>query len=222
MFTGIIQEVGEIRERIPAGKSMRFSLKAPWMAERLQVGDSVACDGACLTVEKVDPMGFSVCAVPETLSKTTLSFWKGGDPVNLEAALTIQTPMGGHFVLGHVDGVCEVTAVKPTGGEGVELTVQLPAEFLPYCVYKGSLTLSGVSLTVAAVQGDSLRLALIPHTLEATNLSRARAGSRLNFEMDILAKYVERQLGTRGAVVSDPRASGATPLSLENWGYGIP
>jgi riboflavin synthase len=134
-----------------------------------------------------------------------------------------QTPLGGHFVSGHVDGVCEVVVAAPLeAGEGLGLSVRLPLEFLPYCVYKGSFTLAGVSLTIAAVEGDLLRFALVPHTLDTTHLANARPGTRLNFETDILAKYVERQLA-RMAPPADPRDSGGlSALTLENWGYGVP
>ena len=215
MFTGIVQELSEIRECLPAGKASRFSFQAPVLSGKLKVGDSVACDGVCLTVEKNEPSGFSVSAVPETLAKTTLGGLKTGDIVNLEPALTSQDPLGGHFVMGHVDGVCEIISVNIlAAGEGCEITVRLPEEFLPYCVYKGSLALSGVSLTIAAVEGEALRFALIPHTLKATNLGRrVKLGTRLNFEVDILAKYVERQLAFRVS-------PGVSEFDLEKWGYG--
>ncbi len=220
MFTGIVQDLGTVRGRVAAGEAIRFTLASPRLAEKLQVGDSVACDGVCLTVERVLPGGFSVCAVPETLSKSTLSGWKSGDTVNLEPAATPQTALGGHFVLGHADGVCEVVAVKSLPRAGLEFAVALPESFLQYCPYKGSLALSGVSLTIAAVEGNALRFAVIPHTLQLTNLGNLRKGQRLNFEVDILAKYVERQMSRRGA---DPAGdAGASQwLALEKWGYGV-
>ena len=221
MFTGIVEELGEIRECIPAGKAMRFSLKAPVLSPKLKIGDSVACDGVCLTVEQCNPIEFSVSAVPETLDKTTLGTWKVGDGVNLESALTPQTPMGGHFVMGHVDGVCKVIAVEfLAAGEGREITIRLPSEFLPYCVYKGSLTLSGISLTIAAVEGDCLRFAIIPHTLEVTNLIQAEVGTHLNFEVDVLAKYVERQLSVR-VTHGSPVQTMITEAKMDKWGYAI-
>jgi riboflavin synthase alpha subunit len=214
MFTGIVQEMGKIVARSAAGDAMRFTIAAPALAPKLSVGDSVACDGVCLTVETLfkdpegrpppqgaegEPVGFTACAVPETLAKTTLSLWAVEGLVNLEPALTASSPLGGHFVLGHVDGVCEVTAIKNLGDGGREMTVRLPAEFLPFCVYKGSITLAGVSLTIAAVEDDLVRVALIPHTLGATTLGLAVPRGRLNFEADILAKHVERQLQAREA-----------------------
>lgn len=214
MFTGIVQELGEVREVVPTGKAVRFSFKAPLLAEKLQVGDSIACDGACLTVEQRGDGEFSVSAVPETLAKTALGEWKTGARINLEPALTLQTPLGGHFMMGHVDGVCEVVAVQNLEkGEGREITVRLPQEFLRYCVYKGSLALAGISLTLASVDGDLLRFAIIPHTLDVTNLGDAKVGTRLNFEVDILAKHVERQLAAGRADISE--------LDLEKWGYEV-
>jgi riboflavin synthase len=177
---------------------VRFSITAPATAPKLAVGDSVSCDGVCLTVETLEGDSFTACAVPETLAKTTLDLWAVGGKVNLEPAMSAATPMGGHFVLGHVDGVCEVTDVKEVDG-GREVTVRLPAEFLPFCVYKGSITLAGVSLTIAAVEDDRIRVALIPHTLAVTTLGSAAPRARLNFEVDILAKHIERQLQAREA-----------------------
>lgn len=204
MFTGIVQEIGTVRARTTVAgateDAIRFGIAAPRLAPRLAVGDSVACDGVCLTVETQSADGFTVCAVPETLAKTTLNQWAEGGFVNLETALTAATPLGGHFVLGHADGVCTVTAARdlgPDGTSGRELEVRLPQEFMPYCVYKGSICLNGVSLTIAAVAGNCVRVALIPHTLEATTLKSAAPGSTLNFEVDILAKHVERQLAAR-------------------------
>ena len=208
MFTGIVQEMGKItaRENVPAaaGHAVRFSVQAPRVAPKLSIGDSVSCDGVCLTVETListdGKAGFTACAIPETLAKTTLDLWAVGGFVNLESALTAATPMGGHFVLGHTDGVCEVVEVNdlgPNSEGGREVTVRLPAEFLPYCVYKGSITLSGVSLTIAAVEEDRVRVALIPHTLAETTLGFAAPRGRMNFEVDILAKHIERQLEAR-------------------------
>jgi riboflavin synthase len=222
MFTGIVQEVGRVRGISPVGDAVRFTISAPGLAPRLAVGDSVACDGACLTVEKLERDGFTVCAVPETLARTTLRHWKNGSALNLEPALTPATPMGGHFVHGHIDGTCEVVEVRPLGsGEGREITVRLPEPITRYCVYNVSICLSGVSLTVAAVKGNSVRVALIPHTLSATNLGDVVAGDHLNFEVDILAKYVERlSVGTRHA--SSPRDPSISTDTLRKWGYEVP
>jgi riboflavin synthase len=203
MFTGIVEEVGIVRERIAAGLAVRFRIEAPGIARTLKVGDSVACDGVCLTAETVSPEGFTATAVPETLSRTTLSAAQAGDRLNLEGALKAGSPMGGHIVQGHVDAVAEVVGWKALQGAdgrdaGKELTVRIPAAFARYCVEKGSFALHGVSLTIAAKAGDTLRFALVPHTLSATNLGGKAAGDKLNIEVDILGKYVESLLGKAG------------------------
>jgi riboflavin synthase len=194
MFTGIVQEVGTVRDRIPVGDAVRFVIEAPMLAPKLGIGDSIACEGVCLTVEELESASrFIARAVPETLARTTLGTWNVGTPVNLEISLTPATPMGGHFVLGHTDGVGEVTEVRVLAeGGGREITVRLPENFARYCAYKGSIAFGGVSLTLAAVDRDSVRIAVIPHTLSVTTLGNLKTGDRLNFEADILAKYVER------------------------------
>lgn len=202
MFTGIVQEVGVLREQSAHGPALRFRFQSPSIAAGLKIGDSVACNGVCLTAEEVLADGFSATAVPETLSRTTLGDLKDGDGINLEPALAVGTPLGGHFMQGHVDGVAEVDSVLPlTGGGGKELTVRIPADFGKYCVEKGSFGLNGVSLTIARLEGDrhhpKLTFALVPHTLAHTTLDRAAPGTRLNFEVDMLGKYVERLLEYR-------------------------
>ena len=239
MFTGIVEEVGGIGERILQGSAVRFSVHAPAIAKALKVGDSVSCDGVCLTAESVSPQGFMATAVPETLSRTTLQKARVGDRLNLEAALKAGSPMGGHIVQGHVDGQAEVVAWKLLSGSdgreaGKELTVRIPAAFERYCVEKGSFALHGVSLTIAAKLGDTLRFALVPHTLSATNLGAKVPGDRLNFEVDILGKYVESLLGKAAVPQGADHAAGAAdagrggwragnldPSSLGKWGYGV-
>ncbi len=199
MFTGIVQEVGVLRARISAGPAIRFQVQAPRIATGLKSGDSVACSGTCLTAEEILPDGFTATAVPETLSRTTLGSLREGEGLNLEPALSAGTPLGGHFMQGHVDGVAEVVEARALeGGGGKELTVRIPPDYLRYCVEKGSFGLHGVSLTIASLQGDRLRFALVPHTLAHTTLDQAAPGTRLNFEVDLLGKYVERLLEARG------------------------
>jgi riboflavin synthase len=198
MFTGIVQEVGVLRDRSWAGPSLRFRIQGPRIAAGLKAGDSIACNGVCLTAEEVLADGFLAAAVPETLSCTTLGDLVPGDGINLEPALTAGTPLGGHFVQGHVDGIAEVTEVKTLPGDGgKELVVRVPSGHLRYCVAKGSFALQGVSLTIASLAGDRLRFALVPHTLSHTTLDKAAPGHRLNFEVDMLGKYVERLLEGR-------------------------
>ncbi|MDB5104550.1 MAG: putative riboflavin synthase alpha subunit [Fibrobacteres bacterium] len=227
MFTGIVEEVGVVRERIPVGPALRFRLTAPGVAKGLKPGDSVACNGVCLTAEEIFPDGFTATAVPETLQRTTLGSVSKGDAINLEAALKAGSPMGGHIVQGHVDGVGEVSGWKDLpNGSGRELTIRIPGAFTRYCVEKGSLALHGVSLTIAAIEDDSIRIALVPHTLSHTNLGRLRAGDPLNFEVDLVGKYVEKLLGGHhGAAGTGTGAAQGKPAldsgSLGKWGYGV-
>jgi riboflavin synthase len=223
MFTGIVLEVGTLREKIPSGPALRFRFEAPSTAVGLQSGDSVSCNGVCLTAEDVTREGFTATAVPETLSRTALGELRLGDSVNLEPALKAGTPLGGHFVQGHVDGTAEVVDLSGLpGGGGGELRVRIPGAFARYCVEKGSFALHGVSLTIASIENDLLRFALVPHTLSHTNLNAAKPGSRLNFEVDMLGKYVEKLLASGlPAGPAGKTASSLDSAKLEKWGYGV-
>src|SRR4051812_11266364 len=232
MFTGIVEEVGVLRERIPSGPAIRLRLSAPRIAPGLKLGDSVSCNGVCLTVEEILPDGFSATAVPETLARTTLGKARVADAFNLEPALKAGSPMGGHIVQGHIDGVATVTGIRELpGGGGKELSVRVPSEFSRYCVEKGSFALHGASLTIAGVEKDVLRFALVPHTLAHTNLGKAAVGDKVNFEVDLVGKYVEKMLGylqvtpgksgTGNAANADPAASGLDAGRMEKWGYGL-
>jgi riboflavin synthase len=228
MFTGIVQEVGVLRERSQAGPSVRFHVHAPSIAPGLKVGDSVACNGVCLTAESVMADGFTATAVPETLSRTVLGELRQGDGINLEPALSVGASLGGHFMQGHVDGIAEVVEAKalPAGG-GKELTVRIPEAFTRYCVEKGSFGLHGASLTIARLEGARLTFALVPHTLAHTTLDKASRGDRLNFEVDMLGKYVEKLLLDREAARPGAAAAAGTAAApidrgrLEGWGYGV-
>ena len=158
------------------------------MASELETGDSIAINGACLTAREISGSRFRADVVWETLRRTTLGELAAGSPVNLELALRASDRLGGHFVLGHVDGVAEVRAVHESG----EIEVQLDEELARYVVEKGSIALDGVSLTVAAIDGSTVTIALIPQTREATTFGALVPGSRLNVEVDILAKHLER------------------------------
>ncbi len=231
MFTGIVQSLGVLSgiTRFSEGVRLDFTGGHP-NAFTLRMGDSVAVNGVCLTATTLGPDGFSAFAVPETLSRTNLGDLQPGDTVNLEPALTPTTPLGGHYVQGHVDGVAEVAAVNTLPGErpdtgNLEMTVRLPQEFLRYCVTKGSLALNGVSLTIASIEGADLRFALVPHTLQNTTLGKATPGTRLNFEVDLLAKYAERLLSARmEAREHNPQSAPVSALTserLREWGYEV-
>jgi len=187
MFTGLVAAVGEVVGIAQEGDGALLEIAAPIVAE-LRPGDSVSVNGACLTAREIDGARFRADVVGETLRRTTLGALVGGARVNLELALRASDRLGGHVVLGHVDGVGEVTAQDPSG----EIEVAIDEELARYVVEKGSIALDGVSLTVAAIDGATLTIALIPQTLESTTLGEATVGRRLNVEVDILAKHLER------------------------------
>ncbi len=171
----------------------RLRVRARRVLEGLQSGDSVAVSGACLTAVTVDAETFSVDLSPETADRTTLASLGPGVRVNLERALRLDARLGGHFVQGHVDGVGVVESMERQD-EFALLTLRLPPSLLPFCVAKGSLAVDGISLTIAALDGDRVRIALIPHTLAVTTAGGYGPGSRVNLEVDMLAKLVAAQL----------------------------
>jgi riboflavin synthase len=187
MFTGIVRERGHVASIEQDGDRVRFEISAPKTASSLGVGDSVSVSGACLTATAVSHATFSVTAVPETLSRTTLGRLTAGGEVNLEPALHAGDALGGHFVQGHVDAVGRVVSI-----EDARVWVEAPPEVLRYCVEKGSITVDGVSLTIAGLRDDAFEVALIPHTLEVTTLGALEPGDEVNLEVDVLAKYVEK------------------------------
>lgn len=199
MFTGIVQEMGRLchrESRLGAGGvDLRVGVTCgPALRERLTLGASVAVDGVCLTVAALGDASFEADVSAETMSLTTLGEKAPGARVNLEASLRAGDSLGGHWVSGHVDGLAEVLA---TTGDARSLRVELaaPAPLARYIARKGSVTLDGVSLTVNDVDGVKFGINLIPHTLEVTTLGALRAGSRVNLEIDLLARYVERLSG---------------------------
>lgn len=193
MFTGIVRELGRIEsiERSEAGARLRI---AGELATELATGDSVSVEGACLTAATIDAGAFEADVMNPTLALTTLGELGAGDPVNLEPALRAGDPLGGHIVQGHVDGVGEVVAAAEDG-IARRLAVRAPGGLERYLVEHGSVTVAGASLTVADLDGDRFEVSLIPETLERTTLGAASEGKRLNIELDILARYVERLLG---------------------------
>ena len=191
MFTGIVRERGTVTAVDGADGGVRLVVEAPETAATSTVGDSISVAGVCLTAVNVEDGRVAFDAVPETLARTTLGAAAAGTEVNVEPALRAGEPLGGHYVQGHVDGVGSIRAIAREG-EGLRVTVEAPAELLRYCVIKGSVAVDGVSLTVAALEEDAFAVALVPHTLEATTLGTLAIGDRVNLEVDVLAKYVER------------------------------
>jgi riboflavin synthase alpha subunit len=197
MFTGIVRERGRIVSVDGDGEGVTLSVEAPATVALLATGDSISVNGVCLTAESVENGRVMLHAVPETLARSTLGTLAAGDDVNVEPALRAGEPLGGHYVQGHVDAVGRIRSVEREG-DGVRVVVDVPPDLLRYCVEKGSIALDGVSLTIAGLEPDAFAVALVPHTLEATTLGALASGDGVNLEVDVLAKYVERLLETRG------------------------
>jgi riboflavin synthase len=191
MFTGIVRERGRVVVAERNGEGMRLRISAPETAAGAGIGDSVSVAGCCLTAVAVEDGELAFDAVGETLSRTNLAGLEAGAEVNLEPALRAGDPLGGHYVQGHVDGVARVRSLEPDG-DGARLRLELDPELLRYCVEKGSLTVDGVALTIAALGDDGVEIALVPFTLQETTLSALAAGDEVNVEVDLLAKYAER------------------------------
>jgi riboflavin synthase len=194
MFTGIVEELGAVLER----SQDRITVSCRTVLADAEVGSSIAVNGVCLTVVDRGPGNLGFDLSEETIRRTGLARLSPGDPVNLERPVTLATRLGGHLVQGHVDGVGEVVGVEADRTGGAWLTIRPPAELLRYLVEKGSVSVDGVSLTVAGLDGDAFSVALIPHTLAVTTLGTTGMGESVNLEVDVLAKYVERLLTSTG------------------------
>ena len=195
MFTGIIEEIGTLRNMEGLGDEKRLTIECAKTAGGINDGDSISIDGACLTVTSHGRDFFTAHISAETLSRTTLGALKTGSKINLERAMQMGDRFGGHIVLGHVD--CIGTVIKQgKTGEGREMWVELPDEYISYVAPKGSITLDGVSLTSVQIKGDRFSVSLIPFTLERTTLGTKVEGDSLNIEVDIIARYVRRFLET--------------------------
>ena len=194
MFTGIIEEIGHVKSLHRGAKSFTLEVEADVVMQGTQVGDSIATNGVCLTVTSLTGHGFTADVMPETVQRTALGELKAGSPVNLERALSLQTRLGGHIVSGHIDGTGRISD-RRQDDNALWLTVECDSRLLRYIIEKGSITIQGVSLTVARVDERSFAVSLIPHTQAATTLHAARIGDLVNLENDIIAKYVEKLLG---------------------------
>lgn len=193
MFTGIIEEIGQIRkiERLIGGYKINIAVRN--ISVDIEVNDSLAVDGVCLTVTKKDESSVWVDAVGETLDKTTFVSKKEGSYVNLERALKLSDRLGGHIVQGHVNGIGEITQIKKRG-ENYYLEIFLPSNLCKYIIGEGSITVDGISLTIARINEARIGLSIIPHTWNNTTLSKAKIGQRVNIETDVMAKYIEKML----------------------------
>ncbi len=193
MFTGIITDVGRVR-RLRRGELLDLTIATAFETSAIPLGASIACSGACLTVVAVEPAAFAVQASVETLTRTTLGEWEEGTPVNLEKSLRLGDELGGHLVLGHVDGIARIVERRPEA-ESVRFVFEAPEELAPFIAPKGSVALDGVSLTVNEVAQNRFGVNIIPHTLACTTFGSLRAGQRMNLEIDLIARYVARLLG---------------------------
>ncbi|MDZ7794459.1 MAG: riboflavin synthase [Spirochaetia bacterium] len=193
MFTGLVEEVGVVGRVNRRGVYQLLRINAQKVLDDLKLGDSVAVNGVCQTVTELHADGFSVETLEVSLQKTSLGSLKAGSRVNLERALQAGARMGGHVVQGHVDGLARITAVQRRG-ENVYVELVLPQELARYCVSEGSVAVEGISLTIAALRGSRITLNVIPTTWRETVLSDRRQGDRVNIEVDIMARYVERLL----------------------------
>jgi riboflavin synthase len=196
MFTGIVEELGTIEAVEDQGDAIRLTVRGPLVVEDAGLGDSIAVNGCCLTVTTLDGELWTADVMQETLDKTSLLGVRAGDRVNLERAVTADKRLGGHIVQGHVDGVGHVVRREPSEHWEV-VEVSMPPAMAKYLVDKGSITVDGVSLTVVEAREDSFTVSLIPETLARTTLGHRRPGDRVNLEVDVLAKHVERLLEAR-------------------------
>jgi riboflavin synthase len=195
MFTGIVTDVGEITALEPGGQTgdRRFVVRTKHDMEPVPMGASIACSGCCLTVIEKGPDWFAVEASGETLDKTHLGDWKQGQRINLELSLKLGDELGGHLVYGHVDGVGKIVSMTPEGGS-VRFVFEAPGEVARFVASKGSIAVDGISLTVNEVEGDRFGVNIISHTQVVTTLGTAKVGQRVNLEVDMLARYVQRLL----------------------------
>lgn len=201
MFSGIVTDVGRVRRlsrSLAPDGGLAVTIATAYDTADIALGASIACSGVCLTVVAVEPGAFSVQVSAETLACSTLADWAEGTPVNLERALRLGDELGGHLVLGHVDGVARLIDRRPEGNS-VRFVIAAPAPLMPYLASKGSVAVDGVSLTVNEISDNRFGVNLIPYTLAQTSLGEAPPGQRLNLEIDPIARYVARLVGARSA-----------------------
>lgn len=194
MFTGLVEEVGKIRSIGRKGEAMVLGISAKRVTEDLNIGDSVAVNGVCLTATSIEASGFLVDVMPETFRRTNLKLLGNGSRVNLERAMSAQGRFGGHIVQGHVDGTAHITSIKRDQNAVVFEITPVSTEVFRYIIPKGSITVEGTSLTVVDVTGSAFTVSIIPHTLEQTVLAYRKSGDLVNIECDVIGKYVNHLL----------------------------
>ncbi len=218
MFTGLVEEIGIIRRVQRQAEGALLVIGADKVLANTAVGDSIAVSGACLTVTDLSAGGFVAECMAETLLRTTIGRLSSGDEVNLERALTLGSRLGGHMVLGHVDGVGEVRGVERRG-DALEVSISLPLEAEAFVATKGSVAIDGVSLTIIRVGADAFAVGLIPHTMESTTLRSLASGTLVNIEVDVIARYVHRCMETAGVAAGTGASQGVSMELLVEKGF---
>jgi len=206
VFTGIVEELGTLLGIRHGADSARLIIGAEKVLEDVQVGDSIAVNGVCLTVVQFNSREFTADVMPETLAKTNLGALKPGDRVNLERALQLGDRLGGHLVSGHIDGVGIITRIQRRDIASL-VTIRAPEEVMRYIIKKGSVAIDGVSLTVVDFQPESFEVSLIPHTAHATTLGHKKVGDAVNLEADVIGKYIEKLIVSRGGNAKESKIS---------------
>ena len=214
MFTGIVEEVGIVRSIDRRSAYQRTTIEAITVLEELTIGDSVSLAGACHTVVAITASSFTVESVEETLKRTTMGDLGVGDRLNLERSVRLADRLDGHLVQGHVDGVGRVV-IRDDGGDHWDYTIEMPATLSRYVAEKGSIAIDGISLTVVSVNAERFSVTIIPHTMKVTTMGDRRQGDRVNLEVDLVARYLERLVGAGTDV------EGLTAASLQRMGYGV-
>jgi riboflavin synthase len=218
MFTGIIEELGTIKSITTSGEGMQLNIMADKLLSDVKLGDSIAVNGACLTVTSFTNNMFSVDVMPETFRATSLSKLQVGSRVNLERALAVGDRMGGHFVTGHVDGVGVITKITLCDN-AQNYTIRIDKELLKCCIYKGCITVDGTSLTIFGVNTDSINLAIIPHTVVNSVIGSKKVGDIVNIECDMLGKYVTNLMQSQVQLQANSSANNITPEMLLKNGF---
>ncbi|MDY4921022.1 MAG: riboflavin synthase [Phascolarctobacterium sp.] len=215
MFTGLVAELGTVQRLARQGNSYHLTVSARKVMENLKIGDSVAVNGACLTVVRMDNDGFTADVMPETVRLTNIGSLHSGDKVNLERTLRLMDGLDGHIVSGHVEGLGTISAQRPEGIATI-VTIATPPELLKYIIKKGSIAIDGISLTVIEVTETSFSVSLIPHTAKETTLGFKKVGDSVNLETDIIGKYVERMLTWQGTPAAKEQGALDKKMLMEN------
>lgn len=211
MFTGIIEEIGTVGSVTVMTDGLDIRIQAETLLKKIHNGDSIAIDGACQTITQVGKNSFNIQAVGETLTKSTLGEFKEDRQINLESSLTLNTPLGGHMVQGHVQGTAKIRQWMKRG-ENYYLEVTIPDPLQKYCIAEGSIAIDGISLTIASLSNQTIGISIIPYTVEHTTLHTKRVGELVNVETDIIARYIER-------FMLHSKEDGINLEKLRDWGY---